>query len=166
MKNTVTSENSETTIHQWVSTQMEDEDQTINQKTPNEVPHLFLAISEDGFPLFHWRIKQTKKFDGHLTHQIKQIILPLLDINENIITKKQAINDISLILKKEEDIFFCYLFKGNCRSAKNRMNKILEKIKSHKKVWKGILSNARHNTTMRRWEIAFLKTVTEKLLVG
>ncbi len=139
-----------------------DVDSTLKDQK-KDIPYLVMALDEDGKPLFHWRVKEDRKLAALHSNTIKMHVAPFLDSSSEVIIHPQSFKEYSIIVLKDEDLSFCYVFRGSSKSAKNRIIKLLEAVKQNKALWKDLTTNTHHHI-MGRWEIALLRKVTNRIL--
>ncbi len=163
---TTTSSIKNMTISSWKLDENDEkaqETKSISQEK-KDIPCCFLAITDEGRPMFQWRMAMDRQQSSLNSMLLKMIIEQHLDISGNLIIQTHVYQDYSMILAKDDDLTFCYIFKGSSRSAKKRITHLLKKIKENEALWKGLLKNVHRNTMLGRWEIALLRKVTTRVL--
>jgi hypothetical protein len=64
--------------------------------------------------------------------------------------EKLCFGDYTLLMRFEQPLLFCYIFKGDCESANFRLNEIIDYLRIDFELWSSLLETMRTGTIDHR----------------
>ncbi len=135
------------------------------QEIDHEEPILLLILDENGLNLFTKRFLSKSRYDetllsGFLT-AINTFMKETFESSGHIERIKHQ--DHTLLIKSQEGLIFCYIFKGRSFFAQNKLSLTLFTLNSKKLLWNSLLSIRKTSKPLNEMEFSQIREIVDEI---